>query len=118
MVSQMRHFTFKNKSFCLPCQADNLEAILLLLILNGHGSIASLLTPISSEKLLADGPQEAHVLRAPDGQPVQGVVVHHLRHRLERLAELAEDVARLPERLLGWRSFRVCGVIPLGLIGG
>lgn len=49
-----------------------------------------------SQELLHDGLLEAHVLRALDGQPVPGVVVHHLRHRHEAAAEVAQlEVARL-----------------------
>ena len=44
-----------------------------------------------SQQLFADRLEQAHVLCAPDGQPVEGVVCHHLRHGPEGLAELAQD---------------------------
>ncbi len=39
------------------------------------------------------------MLRAPDGQPVDGVVVDHLRDGAERLAELAQDDPAGPGRV-------------------
>lgn len=46
-----------------------------------------------SEELFDDWKTQAHVLGAPDGQPVQRVVPDHVRDGRERAAELAEDEA-------------------------
>ena len=46
---------------------------------------------MASQQLLADWLEQAHVFGAPDGQPVQRVVLNHGGHGRERLAELAQD---------------------------
>lgn len=47
-------------------------------------------TDSKSEQLLPERRPEAHVLGPPDGQPVPGVVVHHLRDGDEAALEVAQ----------------------------